>query len=369
MSVIIDLFRHGQSLWLDYLGRSLFLGGGLKQLVDAGLRGVTSNPSIFYQAISGDGDYDDAIRDLLQADHEIPAANLCQWLIIQDIQAAADVLRGVYESSDGVDGYVSLEVSPYLAYDTEGTVLSARHLWRAVDRPNLMIKVPATLEGLAAIERLIAEGINVNATLLFSVSRYQAVAEAYIRGLALNPAPGRVASVASFFVSRIDAKVDRVLDEIGGLEAQRLKGKLAIASAKVAYSRFKTLFQDEAFTRQRERGARAQRLLWASTGVKNPDYPALLYVEGLIGPSTVSTVSPHTLDMLMARGEARATLEGDADAACRCLAGLHALGVDLELLTHDLEREGVAAFADSHDRLQQALHRKIDRVAREYAAG
>lgn len=368
MADIFELFRHGQSLWLDYLGRSLLVGDGLERLVGEGLRGVTSNPTIFYKAIAGTGDYDDTIRDLLQADHEISAGDIYRWLTIQDTQAAADILRGVYESSRGTDGYVSLEVSPHLAYDTEGTVEAARHMWRAVARPNLMIKVPATLEGLPAIERLIAEGINVNATLLFSVSRYQAVAEAYIRGLALNPEPGRVASVASFFVSRIDTKVDAILDEIGSAKALRLKGKIAIASAKVAYSRFKALIETEAFVRQQARGAHVQRPLWASTGTKNPQYSDLMYVEGLIGPITVNTIPPDTLDMFMEHGEVRATLEADTDAAHHDLAELQTLGVDLDTLTVELEKEGVAAFADSYDRLLKALREKRNAVAQEYAA-
>jgi transaldolase len=259
-------------------------------------------------------------------------------------------------------------VSPHLAYDTEGTVQAARRLWRAVDRPNLMVKVPATLEGLPAIERLIAEGINVNATLLFSVSRYQAVAEAYLRGLALNPEPGRVASVASFFVSRIDGKVDAILDEIGTAKALRLKGKIATANAKAAYERFKVLLRTEAFARQQARGARVQRPLWASTATKNPQYSDLLYVEGLIGPDTVNTVPPQTLDMFMQHGEVRATLEMDVDTACRDLAELQTLGVELEQIALELEREGVAAFADSYDRLLEVLHKKRNAVAQEYAA-
>lgn len=368
MADIFELFQHGQSLWLDYLGRSLLLDAGLKRLVNTGLRGVTSNPTIFYKAIAGSGDYDDSIRDLLQADHEIAAADIYRWLTVQDTQAAADILRGVYEGSGGMDGYVSLEVSPHLAYDTEGTVQAARHLWRAVDRPNLLVKVPATLEGLPAIEHLIAEGINVNATLLFSVSRYQAVAEAYIRGLALNPEPGRVASVASFFVSRIDGKVDAILDEIGTAKALRLKGKIAIANAKAVYERFKVLFRTEAFARQQAREARVQRPLWASTATKNPQYSDLLYVEGLIGPDTVNTVPPQTLDMFMQHGAVRATLEMDVDTACRDLAELQTLGVDLEPIALELEREGVAAFADSYDRLLEALHKKRNAVAQEYAA-
>ena len=368
MAEISELFRHGQSPWLDYLGRSLIVDGGLKRLINAGLRGVTSNPTIFYKAIAASDDYDDTIRDLLQADHDIAAAVLYRWLTVQDTQAAADMLRGVYDSSNGVDGYVSLEVSPHLAYDTEGTVEAARHLWQAVARPNLMIKVPATREGLPAIERLIAGGINVNATLLFSVSRYQAVAEAYLRGLALNPEPGRVASVASFFVSRIDTKVDKLLDEIGTPQALRLRGRIAVASAKAAYSRFKVLSLTEAFARQQARGARLQRPLWASTGTKNPQYSDVLYVEGLIGANTVTTLPPYTLDMFVQHGEVRDSLETDEEAAYRELAELRAVGVDLDGVALELEQEGVAAFADSHDRLIKALHEKRYVVAQAYAA-
>ena len=219
MADLITLLRHGQSMWLDYIDRNLLDNGGLKRLVETGIRGVTSNPTIFHKAITGSQDYDETIIDLLQADHELDTVGLYKWLTIEDIQMAADILRSIYDSSKGVDGYVSLEVSPHLAHDTNSTLESARHLWKEVNRPNLMIKVPGTLEGLPAIEVLIAEGININVTLLFSVSRYEAVIQSYLRGLALNPNPGKVASVASFFVSRVDVKVDRALEQIGTPEA------------------------------------------------------------------------------------------------------------------------------------------------------
>lgn len=359
--------HYGQSIWLDYIDRNLVLRGGLKALVAEGLRGVTSNPTIFHKAIDGSDDYDDSIRDLLQADHEIEDVTLYQWLTVQDVQMAADALEPVYISSDRTDGFVSLEVSPHLAADTDATVEAARHLWRSVDRPNLMIKVPATMAGLPAIESLIAEGINVNVTLLFSLERYKAVTEAYIRGLALNPHPEKVASVASFFVSRLDTKVDAALDEIGTPEAESLKGCTAIASAKSAYQQFKATMASEQYQAQHRRGARPQRLLWASTSTKNANYSDVLYVEQLIGADTVNTVTPTTLDAFQAHGELRATLDSGVETAKRQLDALGALGVDLAQITEALEREGVGKFTDSYDQLLAALKHKRLVVARHYA--
>ncbi|AOY87444.1 transaldolase [Marinobacter salinus] len=359
--------EYGQSIWLDYIDRNLLLRGGLEALIEQGLRGVTSNPTIFLKAIKESDDYDDAIRDLLQADHEMDDVTLYQWLTIQDVQMAADVLEPVYVSSDGTDGFVSLEVSPHLAFDTYATVEAARHLWHSVDRPNLMIKVPATMAGLPAIEHLIAEGINVNATLLFSVERYKAVAEAYMRGLSLNPHPEKVASVASFFVSRVDTKVDAALDKIGTPEAESLKGCIAIANAKSAYQYFRETIDSEHYKAQRRRGARPQRPLWASTSTKNPKYSNVLYVEQLIGADTVNTVTPETLDAFQADGELRGTLGSGIRTAKRQLDSLDALGIDLDRIMQELEQEGVRKFADSYDQLLAALKNKRLLVAKHYA--
>lgn len=367
MSNMLALYQYGQSMWLDYIDRGLLLDGGLARLVEEGLRGVTSNPTIFHKAISGGDQYDGAIRDLLQADPQMDAETLYEWLAIQDVQLAADILRPVYESSDGADGFVSLEVSPHLARDTAGTIDAAHHLWRAVDRPNLMIKVPATVEGLPAVERLIGAGINVNATLLFSVARYEEVAGAYVRGLERHPEPERVASVASFFVSRIDGKVDSMLDALGTPEARRLKGRAAIANAKMAYQRFRALTRRQAFRDQVARGARVQRLLWGSTSTKNPDYSDVLYVDELIGPDTVNTVPPQTLDAFQAHGTVALTLEGGVEQARRGLEALSACGIDLDAVTAELEGEGVAAFAESHDKLIAALDEKRIAAMRDYA--
>lgn len=370
MSRMLTLYSdYGQSIWLDYIDRNLLVRGGLRELVAQGLRGVTSNPTIFHKAITGSGDYDDAILDLLQADHEIDDETVAQWLVIQDVQMAADILKPVYISSDGKDGFISLEVSPHIAYDTDATIEAAQKLWRIVDRPNLMIKVPATVPGLPAIQRLIADGINVNVTLLFSVDRYKAVSEAYIRGLSLNTNRAGVASVASFFVSRVDSKVDAALDDIGTPEARQLKGRIAIANSKMAYQHFKASIESPEFKEQGRRGGKPQRTLWASTGTKNPDYSDVLYVEELIGADSVNTVTPETLDAYQAHGEMLARLEMDVDLAQHDLETLASLGVDLAQITQELEQEGVKKFADSHDQLLAALKDKRIEVSRHYAGG
>lgn len=369
MTNILTLYsKYGQSIWLDYIDRNLLLNGGLRALVAEGVRGVTSNPTIFHQAIAEGADYDDAIRDLIQADHEIDDENLYHWLTVQDVQMAADILEPVYVSSDGKDGFVSLEVSPHLAYATAETIEAARHLWRAVDRPNLMIKVPGTEPGLAAIEQLIAEGINVNVTLLFSFERYKAVTEAYLRGLSRNPDPRKVASVASFFISRVDSKVDSALNKIATSEGDELKGKIAVANAKLVYQYFKAMIASAPFETERSRGARPQRPLWASTSTKDPQYRDVFYVEQLIGAETVNTVPPPTLDAFQSHGELRATLESDVGAAQHELDELQALGVDLAQITQELEQEGVKKFADSYDQLLAALKEKRFTVAQRYAS-
>ena len=281
--------------------------------------------------------------------------DLYEALAIEDIRGATDILQPVYEASGGDDGYVSLEVSPHLARDTEGTVAEAERLWRTVDRPNLMIKVPATSEGIPAIERLIAEGINVNATLMFSLEDYEAVAGAYLRGLEACAEPARVASVASFFVSRVDTKVDAALDAIATPAALDLRGKAAIANAKLAYRRFEELFSGDAFAAHAERGARVQRPLWASTSTKNPDYRDVIYVEELIGADTVNTLPVATLEAFRDHGRLRASLREDPAAAEQVFAGLADLGVDINAITEELQVEGVSAFAASFDQLLAAL--------------
>jgi transaldolase len=348
--------EHQQAVWLDFIERDLLTGGGLARLVSQdGVRGVTSNPSIFQKAIEGGGAYDSAVADLLARKPEMETVDLYETLAIEDIRGAADVLHGVWEASEGEDGFVSLEVSPHLAHNSEGTVAEARRLWGEVNRPNLMIKVPATAEGIPAIERLIADGINVNATLMFSLADYEGVASAYLRGLAVCEAPHRVASVASFFVSRVDTKVDAALESIGSPDALELRGKAAVANAKLAYRRFEEIFGGEAFGAQSARGARPQRPLWASTSTKNPDYRDVIYVEELIGPQTVNTLPVATLDAFRDHGQPRTSLTEDLADAEWVFSRLADLGVNLDAVTAELQTQGVAAFAASFDQLLAAL--------------
>jgi transaldolase len=348
--------KHRQAVWLDYIERDLLTGGGLACLVaDDGVRGVTSNPSIFQKAIEGGSAYDEAVASLLGEDPQMTTIALYEALAIDDIRRATDILRPVWEESEGGDGLVSLEVSPHLARDTEGTVGEARRLWHEVERPNLMIKVPATSEGIPAIERLIADGINVNATLMFSLADYEAVATAYLRGVEANPEPAGVASVASFFVSRVDTKVDAALEAIGSPQALALRGTAAIANAKLAYRRFKELFEPATFAPMAAKGVKVQRPLWASTSTKNPDYRDVLYVEALIGPETVNTLPVATLEAFRDHGEPRESLLEDVDGAERVLAELSTFGIDIDAVTAELQIEGVAAFAKSFDQLVAAL--------------
>jgi transaldolase len=367
MASLQDLARHGQSVWLDFIDRNLVYNGGLQRLVDSGVMGVTTNPTIFHKAITGSPDYDEAIRELLEQDHGIDEGELCEALVVGDVQGAADVLRPVYDRTQAKDGYVSIEVPPDLAYSVERTVASAQHLWSVVDRPNVMIKVPGTAEGVRAFERLLAEGINVNVTLLFSVARYEEVVHAWARGLAQVKHPENVASVASFFVSRVDGKVDKKLDAIGTPEAARLRGRIAVANAKSAYQRFHALMKEPQIAEQLKRGARPQRPLWASTSTKDPRYSDVLYVESLIGPDTVDTLPPETLDAFLYHGQARYSLEADADLARRDLEALKAVGVDLEAITRELETEGVASFRESWSKLLSALKDKCFAVAKDFA--
>jgi len=355
----------GQSIWLDYIDRRLLTGGELKRLVDIGVRGLTSNPTIFEKAVSDSTDYDGAMHDAVRASPHANASAICEKLMTEDIKMAADILRPVYDASEGADGFVSLEVSPRLARDAAGTIAEAKRLWREVDRPNLMIKVPGTREGVPAIEALIAEGINVNATLLFSAAHSEAVASAYIRGLERHPQPRRVASVASFFVSRVDTVVDKALERVGTPKALALRGKTAIANTKSVYARFQETFHGDSFARLRQRGARVQRPVWGSTSTKNPTYSDVLYIEGLIGPDTVNTMPPETLKAYLAHGAVQPSLLQGLDDARQCLAEAGHLGIDLAAVTEQLQVDGVAAFAASFDKLLAAIDGKRQRLGSE----
>ncbi len=370
MNPVKALENHGQSVWLDFLARGFVAKGELKKLIDEdGVKGVTSNPSIFEKAIGSSDEYDGAIGKALHHGDQ-PVAELFEKLAVADIQHAADVLRPTYDALGGKDGFVSLEVSPYLATDTKGTIAEARRLWKDVHRKNLMIKVPATAEGLPAIEQLISEGINVNITLLFSQKVYLQVAEAYLAGLEKYVAgggdPSHIASVASFFVSRIDTAVDKQLDEKiakanDPTEKERLaalKGKVAVANAKLAYQDYKKLIADARWEKLAAAGARPQRLLWASTGTKNKDYSDVLYVEELIGPDTVNTMPPATLDAFRDHAKPRDSLESNIDEARHVLAELEKSGISLDAITADLVKDGVRLFADSADKLYGAVASK-----------
>lgn len=360
MNPLWQLRQYGQSVWLDYIRRSLITSGELERLVkEDGLSGLTSNPTIFEKAIGGSSDYDDALSGMLDENPRADARSLYEAVAVDDIRMAADILRPVYEQTDGADGLVSLEVSPHLARDTAGTIAEAKRLSSRVGRPNVMIKVPATPEGIPAIEALIAEAVNVNVTLVFSLAHYEAVAWAYIRGIERCPRPRRVASVASLFVSRIDTALDRALEANGSSEALALRGKIAIANAKRVYRRFREIFYGEPFESLRKKGARIQRPLWGSTGTKNPAYSDVLYVEELIGRDTVNTLPPATLSAFRDHGRVRgATVEEGLEEAERALARLKQLGLKLDETAEKLQAEGVGAFADSFERLLAGIEEK-----------
>ncbi len=358
MEKLKEVQKLGQSVWLDFIQRGLITSGQLKQLVADGVSGMTSNPSIFHKAITQGQDYDEAIKSILKSSPDAGVMDIYDRLTVEDIQMAADVFRPVYEASAGVNGLVSLEPNPELAYDTDGTISEVRRLWRLVDRPNLMIKVPATPPGIPAVEQMIAEGININITLMFSMAHYEAVSRAYLNGIARCSNPRQIASVASFFVSRVDTYADRELEKLGTAEALSLRGKAAVANSKLVYRRFKEVFAGEEFARQRERGARIQRVLWGSTSTKNPDYSDVKYVEELMGPDTVNTLPTETLDVFLDHGEVRDTLnEGIAEAE-QVLKDLKKTGIDLDAITEQLQVDGVKAFSDSFDKLLGALEEK-----------
>lgn len=364
MNPLIELHAYGQSFWYDNIRRKLLEDGTLKQLIEEdGLRGMTSNPSIFEKAIGDSEDYDQQIKSLI-AEGVTDSTDIYEALAIADIQAACDLFEPLYKASDGGDGFVSLEVSPDLARNTEGTINEARRLFKEVDRKNVMIKVPATPQGIPAIRQLISEGVNVNITLMFSMAHYEAVAKAYLDGLHQllenGGDPKQVASVASFFVSRVDSAVDKKLAELNDPAAEALMGKIAIANSKVVYQRFKDIFHGEAFDALQSSGAAVQRLLWASTSTKNPDYPDTLYVDSLIGPQTVNTMPTETLEAFRDNGTVRNTLEENVDEARMALDNLAELQIDLNKVTEQLQDEGVEKFADAFDDLIDAIDEKVN---------
>ena len=363
-----ELETLGQSIWLDYIRRDLVAGGGLRRLIEEdGLSGMTSNPSIFEKAIAGSHDYDEDIRALVLEGKGVKA--IYEALSQRDVQSAADLFRPLYDKTEGADGYVSLEVDPHLAHDTKGTMEEARRLWAALDRPNVFIKVPATAEGLPVIRQLVSEGININVTLLFGIPRYRQVVEAYLSGLEARAAQAlpvkTVASVASFFVSRIDSLVDPLLEKLfapGGQDAdlpRRLHGQIAVANAKLAYQIYKEVFGGGRFRKLADQGARTQRLLWASTSTKNPEYSDVKYVDSLIGRDTVNTVPVETLDDYRDHGEPRARIEQDIEKAGWMLARLQDLGISIDQATQQLEDEGVEKFGKSFDQLTETLKKAI----------
>ena len=368
-SRIKSLAQAGQGVWLDFVDRKFLGEGGLDKLIaEDGLTGVTSNPSIFEKAIGHGDAYDDGLHTFLKDHPDANAVDAYESLAIADIQAAADKLAPVYHRLKGKDGYVSLEVSPYLANDTAGTIEEAQRLRKAVDRANLMIKVPSTAAGVPAIRALIEAGLNINVTLLFSIDAYQAVAEAYLAGLEARIAKGQpidaIASVASFFVSRIDTQMDKKIADLEAAgdpkaaEAKPLAGKIAIANAKLAYAWYLNLIASPRWQALAAKGAMPQRLLWASTGVKNPDYRDVLYIETLIGPDTVNTVPPKTLDAFRDHGEVAQTLATGRDEARAVLDKADALGLDLPGVTTALVTDGVKQFSDAADTLLAAVEEK-----------
>ncbi|MBN2045147.1 MAG: transaldolase [Anaerolineales bacterium] len=342
------VYQLGQSIWYDNIQRKLLENGELARMIAEGeIYGVTSNPSIFNNAIANSNDYDADLLPLL-ADGRSPF-EVFEALAVKDIQAACDLFVELYQSTNGGDGYVSLEVDPELAHETEATVVEAKKLWKLVDRPNLMVKIPATLAGIPAVEQAIAAGVNVNVTLIFSLERYQMVMEAYLAGLEQRIAAGlpvdRIASVASFFVSRMDTKVDQLLAEIGTGEAKALMGRSAVANAKLAYQRYLTTFGGERFAKIKAAGGRVQRPLWASTSTKNPAYPETLYVDTLIGADTVNTIPPKTLVAFLNHGVVADTILKKIPEQEKIIEALEALGISVKQVTDELEAEGVAAFA------------------------
>ncbi|MBI4295580.1 MAG: transaldolase [Chloroflexi bacterium] len=367
MNSICEAQRLGQSIWLDYVRRGPIRSGEFQRFIDQGISGVTSNPTIFEKAINESTDYDEALIGLARMGKTIN--EIYESLVLEDISAVADLFYPVYEKTGGAQGYVSLEVNPALAYDTDETVREAGRLFALLGRPNVLIKVPATAEGIPAIRRLISEGINVNATLIFSLGRYQKVREAYVEGLeALTHDGGdlgKVASVASFFVSRVDTAVDALLEEKvkkGNGDLKALLGKAAVANARLGYEAFKETFRSERFAALQRAGARLQYPVWASTGTKNPVYSDVLYVETLIGQDTVNTIPPATLDAFLQHGRISATIEQDIPQARQTMTLLEKAGINMEAVTDRLLAEGVDAFKASFDKLLSGVETKLQKL-------
>jgi transaldolase len=361
---LMELQTLGQSIWYDFITRELLTSGTLARLIEGdGLRGMTSNPTIFQKAIAGSADYDDDIRTLAASGKG--AQEIVEALSVAGVRAACDAFRATYDETEGLDGLVSLEVSPELAHDTDGTVREAERLWQSVDRPNLMIKIPGTRKGLPAVERCISEGLNVNITLLFSVDRYDEVINAYLGGLEARVQQGlpvdRIASVASFFVSRLDTKIDPVLAQLNAPD--ELRSKAAIANAAMAYELFERTIHSHRWERLAAQGAGVQRPLWASTSTKSPALPDVYYVEALIAPKTVNTLPPVTYDAYRDHGRPEIRIHETMSAAPSQLAALADVGIDLKAVTAELESEGVASFANSYRSLVAEIESKIEQMA------
>jgi len=367
-NALLGLQKYGQSVWLDYIRRNIILNGELQKLIDQdGLRGITSNPSIFEKAIGGSNDYTDLLTQL--GKQGLPTGQIYERIVVRDIQDSADKLLPVYKSTNRRDGYISLEVSPTLARDTQGTIEEARRLWKAVNRPNIMIKVPGTPEGVEPVRQLTSEGLNINITLLFAQKAYIAVAEAYLDGLEAalkaNKDISGIASVASFFVSRIDTLVDSIIEErlktAKGADAQlleSLRGKVAIANAKQAYRYYQKMIETPRWKALAAKGAQSQRLLWASTSTKNPKYRDVLYIEELIGPDTVNTIPPATMDAFRDHGVLRRTLDSDLAAADKTMSDLEKAGISMKQVTGKLLDDAIRLFDDAFTQLHQVVEQK-----------
>lgn len=365
---IQQLYKLGQSVWCDHLSRGMIASGELDRLIGLGIVGITSNPTIFMKAVTSGRDYDDRLTALAD---DLSDMQAYEALVLPDIRDAADRLRAVYDRTDAVDGYVSLEVNPHLAHDTRGTVEEARRLWSEVDRPNLMIKVPATPAGVPAIEALLSEGINVNVTLIFALAAHERVMQAYVAGVDRFRSRGgdvrRLASVASFFVSRVDSLVDKRLEDLAkaGASTGGLPGKAAIANARLAYAAFERTFgSGGVFSASASAGARVQRPLWASTSTKNPQYPDTIYVDGLIGPQTVNTLPPATIEAFLDHGRPEVRLAGGLEDARGVMSALSGLGIPIEHVTDQLLTEGVKLFSDSFDELLRNIAQRRRSLAR-----
>ena len=363
--------EQGQSTWQDDISRQMIQNGQFQErITDIGVRGVTSNPTIFQKAIAGGDAYDEDIIRFLKAGKN--PGEIFEALSTQDIRDACDLLRPIYDESNGTDGFASIEVSPALARNTTQTLNDARRLWNTVDRPNLMVKIPGTNEGVQAVEDALTEGININITLLFSIAHYEAVAKAYIKALETRLAKGqpidRLASVASFFVSRIDTMADKQLEAKGTPEAKALEGKVAVANAQLAYEKFQELFESDSFKELQSQGARVQRPLWASTGTKNPAYSDVLYVDTLIGPETVNTMPIKTMEAFLDHGTVKRTVDQDYAGARKVLQDLEKVGVSLDQITQQLEDDGIDAFIKSFDELLDGVAQKRSQLAEKVGA-